>query len=185
MALEPSIRTPPVALPLGVAAPGNGEGAVGLRSTSTIVGLHFQSVSPSAMAFAGSAPIAGKVQLEGIIAVVDIVSAGEDPHRVQLALASDVPTTQAELDAAEQMFPRASQASDSRFSFIVSGKGGQAFFPIGTALVLNGRRIVGGFYNGHATSPEDVYVGLILHRVTGGESAGDPGFLTGEEVVPG
>lgn len=185
MAIRPVGGVVPVGVGEGPAPTrfGQGEAAVGLGSTSTIVGLHFQSVANAASSFAGTAPIAGKVQLEGVYISVGTGSVREDPHRFQLAIATNVPSSQAGIDAEEQVFPRSSQAVDSRFDLPVFGIVQDLFLPVTTGLVLNGRRIVCRFYCG-STATIDAYVGLILHRVSGGGTAGDPGFLSGEEVIP-
>lgn len=165
---------------MGGVGRGRGE-AVGWRSSSTIVGLHWESVAAGGTAFVGSAPVAGKVRLEGVLLSVDRGPVAEDPHRVQLAVATDVPGSQDELDAAEQIFPRASQAVASRFAVVLPSAVGALFVPVGGVVGLHGRRFVGGFYNGDARSI-DVYVGLVVHRVSGGAFLGRFGFLWGEAV---
>lgn len=158
------------------------DGAIGVRASSTVVGLHFASIGAATLGFGGSAPIAGKVQLEGIIFMAGSSAPAEDPHRFQMALASDVPASAADLDAAEQMFPRISQLVATR-NFIILDLGSLSFWlPVTTVLAMNGRRLVGGFYNGHAANAMDGYVGFVMHRVYGGASSGDPAFLSGEEV---
>lgn len=168
----------------GVEVPGGDGVALGLLSSSTFVGLHWQSVAAGGSGFAGSAPIAGKVELEGLIVGPQRVPAAEDPHRFQLGLASDVPASQAAMDAAEQLFARVSQADDSRFDLVVAWGDAGLFVPIGPVLAVNGRRIVGRWYNG-ATGAGDAWVGVTLHKVVGGAGQPDPGFLSGERVQDG
>lgn len=155
---------------------------IALLSSSTIVGLHWQSVATVASGFAGSAPIDGKVELEGVVISVQKVPAAEDPHRFQLAVASDVPTTQAEVDAGDQLFPRASQAAGSRFDVVVAWGDAGFFLPVGTIVALNGRRFIGRWYNG-STASADAYIGLVLHGVYGGWRGSYASFLAGEQVV--
>lgn len=156
-------------------------GAVGWRSSSTIVGLHWQSVAAGSTSFVGSSPITDKVRLEGILFLIDRGPMAEDPHRIQLGVATDVPTTQAEMDAAGQVFPRGSQAVESRFSIPWAAASGAVFVPLGGVIALHGRRFVGGFYNGDSRAI-DAYVGLVVHRVSGGAFVGRFGFLWGEPV---
>jgi len=158
------------------------EAGIALASSSTIVGLHFQSIGALSVGFAGSAPIAGRVQLQGLWWQFNVASGNVDPHRIQMAVGSNVPTTQAELDAGEAMFPRASQVAESRFAFVFFRSDDSRFVPVGTVLALNGRRIVGGFFNGSG-STIDAYVGLVLQRIVGGVQSGDPPFLEGEEIA--
>ena len=161
---------------------GSGAGGVGLRSTSTVVGLHWSSVGAGSAAFVGCAPIAGKVRLEGVLFVFDRGPLAEDPHRVQLAVASDVPSTQAEMDDGVQLFPRASQTSAGRYAMAWPAAAGALFLPVGGVVAMGGRRFVGGFYNGDSRAI-DAYVGLVVHRVSGGAIVGRFGFLFGEPVL--
>lgn len=156
--------------------------AIAVLSSSTIVGLHWQSVAAAGSGFAGSAPIEGVVELEGLVFSVQKVPAGEDPHRFQIAVASDVPASQGDVDAGDQLFPRASQAVDSRFDVIVAWGDAGFFLPVGTIVGLYGRRFVGRWYNG-ATAAADAYVGLVVHGVYGGRLGGYGSFLSGEHVV--
>lgn len=181
MSRTPTAPAPSPLVPAGAPSLRVGEGARGLWSTSTVVGLHFQSLAAAGSGFAGTAPIAGKVQLEGLFLSIRSAAAAEDPMRLQLAIGSNVPSTQAGIDGEEQMFPRASQAADSRYDLVLVASGGGFFLPVSTVLMMNGRRIVGRWYNG-ASATDDFYVGLILHRVIGGDERGDPGFLSGEEI---
>lgn len=156
-------------------------GAEAIISTSTIVGLHWLSIPATGNGFAGSDPIAGKVELEGIVFSVQGVPAGEDPHRFQLAIATEVPADQAAVDAGDQLFPRASQAADSRFDVVVCWGDAGFFLPVGAIVVLDGRRFIGRWYNG-ATAAGDAYIGLVLHGVSGGTRASMAGFMEGEPV---
>lgn len=156
--------------------------AVAVRSSSTVVGLHWQSVAGAGSGFAGSPPIAGKVELEGILISVQKVPAAGDPHRFRLAIATEIAASQAAIDGEHQLFPYASSATDSRYDLVVAWGDAGLFFPVETVLALNGRRIVGRWYNGSAVVA-DAYLGLVLHGVIGGESLGAPGFLVGEPVV--
>ncbi len=155
--------------------------AVAILSSSTIVGLHWQSVAAGASGYAASAPIEGKLELEGILITPAGIPALEDPHRFQLAVASDLPSTQAEIDAADQLFPRASQAAASRFDLVIPWGSAGLFLPVGSVLVIAGRRIVGRWYNG-ATSTADAYIALVVHDLSGGEHTTHAAFLSGEPV---
>lgn len=167
--------------PIGSDVAGGAGVAAALLSSSTVVGLHWQSVGAGASGFAGSAPIAGKVELEGLLLGPQRVPVAEHPHRFQLGLSSEVPVSQAEMDAAEQLFPRASQAEASRFDLVVAWGDGGLFLPVGSVLAMGGRRIVGRWYNG-AAGTGDAFVGVVLHRIIGGAGMGEPGFLSGEPV---
>lgn len=160
-----------------------GEPAIGLRASSTVVGLYFGSAGAAATVYAGSAPIAGKVQLEALW----IESGGPGLtgalDEVQLGLANAVPTSDAEVDASEALFSRASQVSGDQKTIYVRGGGASVVIPLSTVLVCNGRRFVGRFKNGGAVAATRMYVGLVMHRVYGGSSSGDPAFLSGEEVL--
>lgn len=167
--------------PIGGDGAGGRGVAAALLSSSTLVGLHWQSVGAGASGFAGSAPIAGKVELEGLLLGPQRVPVAEDPHRFQLGLLSDVPVNQGEMDAGEQLFPRVSQAEASRFDLVVAWGDAGLFLPVGSVLAMSGRRIVGRWYNGSSVAC-DAFVGVVLHRVIGGAGMGEPGFLCGESV---
>ena len=176
----------PAGPPAGMVAPtaigSLADAAVGLRGSSTVIGLHWQSVAAGVSGFVGSLPIAGKVRLEQLYWVQAQSADPEDPHRLQIGLGSDVPTTQAELDAAEPMFPQASQLFATRYSLLMCSVRRQLVLPVSTIVKMNGRRFVAGFYNG-AAGVTDVYVALVVHRVVGGAGGGDPSFLMGEPIV--
>jgi len=156
--------------------------AVGLRSTSTILGFHFESIAAGAVAFEGTVPIAGKIILDALWWDIGVGAVETDPHRIQLAMATDTPGTQAAMDGEEQVFTQASSAVVSK-SRLVTGSGGAGpLLVIGRELVLKGRRLVCGLFNGNAATTTDAYVGLVVHRVVGGQAGGDSGFLVGEEV---
>lgn len=170
---------------LQAAAAGAGEAegdAVGLWSTSTIVGLHWESVAAAGSGFAGSSPIAGKVELEGVVFGPQKVPAGEDPHRFRFGVATSVPSTEDGLAAEVQLFPRSSQAAGSRNDVVVAWGDLGFFLPVSTLINMMGRRLVGRWYNG-STSTADAYVAFVLHEVVGGESGGLGGFLLGEAVT--
>lgn len=156
--------------------------AIALLSTSTIVGLHWQSVGAGASGFVGSAPIDGLVELEGLVFSVQGVPVAEDPHRFQIAIASEVPSAQADVDAGDQLFPRASQAGDSRFDIVVAWGNAGFFLPVGAVVALFRRRFVARWYNG-GTGTADAYVGLVLHGVFAGSRATYAGFGAGEFIV--
>jgi hypothetical protein len=145
--------------------------------------LHFESIAASSWGLAGTVPIAGKVQLEGLILFAGSTHVAEDPHMVQLALGTEIPATQAALLGEEQLFPRASQAVGAMSGFPVNAYYAMLFVPVTTVVSFNGRRLLGGFYNGNGVSAMDGYVGVLMHRIYGGSSSGDPAFLSGEEVV--
>lgn len=155
--------------------------AVAILSSSTIVGLHWQSVAPGTSGYAASAPIEGKLELEGVLIAPQGIPADADPHRFQLAVASDLPSTQAEIDAADQLFPRASQAIATRYCLIIPWGSAGLFLPVGSVLAPAGRRIVGRWYNG-ATSTADAYISLVVHGLSGGEHTTHAAFLSGEPV---
>lgn len=173
---------PPGTVVSPVAVGGSEEGAVGLKGSSTLVGLHFESIATTALGLAGSVPIAGKVALEFVKIGFRDSAVLEDPHRFQLALASGIPANQAALDSGEQLFPQASSAAGSKACVMVFSSSEGFFVPVTTVVQLNGRRIVCGWYNG-ATTTGDAYVLLGVHRVLGGAGGGDPSFLSGEPVV--
>lgn len=162
---------------------GAGDAAIGLRSSSTIVGLSFGTIAATATGYGGSVPIAGKVQLEGAYFVCPVLPDAGVLHYAQLGIASDVPTTQAEVDGAEQLFPRASNVVGEASTILLGGLGEDVFLPLSTVVVMNGRRFIGRATNKSTVAPGGFYVALLMHRVYGGSVAGDPAFLSGEEVI--
>lgn len=156
--------------------------AVAHWSTSTIVGLHWESVAAGGTGFVGTSPIAGKIELEGLLFGPQKVPAGEDPHRFRLGVATTVPGSELVLAAEVQLFPRASQAVDFPADVVVAWGDAGLFLPVSTLINMMGRRIVGRWYNG-ATVAGDAYVGIVLHEVVGGEGGPAGGFLLGEPVL--
>lgn len=163
---------------------GDGKPAVAIVSTSTVVGLHWQSVAAGADGFVASAPIEGKVELEGILITPQGVPVLEDPHRFQVALGSSLAVDQAGMDAGIQLFPRGSQASGSRYDLVVAWGSAGLYLPIGAGLNVNGLRFLGRWYNGGASSA-DAYLGIWLHLLVGGEPSLNTGFLSGEFIAGG
>ena len=157
-------------------------GGVGLRASSTIVGLHFAAVAAGGGGYAGSVPIAGKVQLEGVWLVAGITVGSGELHQFQLAIATEIPASQADMDAGEQLFPRASTLAGEGSTLLFGLWGGGMVIPVTTLIAMNGRRFIGRVTNRHGATASTFYVGLVLHRVIGGSTAGDPPFLLGEEV---
>ena len=158
-------------------------GAEALISSSTIVGLHFSAIPSTGNGFVGSAPVPGKVELEGIVFSVQGVPAAEDPHRFQLAIASEVPSNQEDVDAGDQLFPRASQLAESRHDIVVAWGDAGFFLPVGSIVHLNGRRFIARWFNGNVLSAGgDAYLGIVVHGVSGGTGASMAGFLEGEPV---
>ena len=157
-------------------------GAVGLRGSSTVVGLHFAGVAAGGSGFAGSVPIAGKVQLEGLWMEAGLPSPVGDLHELQLAIATGVPASQAAVDAGEQLFPRGSSLGGEASTIFWCGGDAGVFVPLTTVVAMNGRRFIGRVTNRHALTGSEFYIGLVMHRVVGGSTAGDPPFLSGEEI---
>lgn len=157
-----------------------GEG-VALRSTSTIVGMWFNSVTALGDGFSSTDPISGKVQLEGLFVSMGGSTGASLSHRLTLAIRSEQATSQNEIEVSELVFPRAGGGVIRVGRLAFPGPAGQFFIPLNTVLAINGRRLVGMWENGDSVV-QDFYVGLVLHRVEGGESTGDPGFLSGESV---
>ena len=156
--------------------------AVGLRASSTIVGLHFAAVAGGGVGFAGSAPIAGKVQLEGFWWVCNTTPAAGELHELQLAIDSEVPGNQVAVDAGEQLFARASTVAGEGSTIYGFVYGSGWFMPLTTVVAMNGRRFIGRIKNLSAAAASAFYVGLVMHQVVGGALSGDPAFLSGEEV---
>lgn len=161
----------------GVADP-----AVGLRASSTLVGLGFGAIAQTATGLAGSAPIAGKVQLEGIWIVSGVLPVAGGLHRLQLAIDSEVPSTAGDVDAGEQLFTRANTIAGELSTIDFGGLGQDMWLPLTTVVAMNGRRFIGRIVNQSTAAAGGFYVGLVMHRVYGGASSGDPAFLSGEEV---
>ena len=171
-------RVEPVQRP--VAGPDD-DVAVGLRGSSTILGVHFQSVGAATLSIGGTLPIAGKVQLEGLWLMTAASAAVLDPHRFQCTLDSEVPADQAGLDGGEQLFPGASNLSVSKNSLMYTGDVASFFVPVTTLLKMNSRRLIVGWTNGGGGA-SDAYFAFVLHRVIGGQGGGDPHLFSSEEV---
>ena len=154
---------------------------VALTGSSTIVGLHWQSVGSGSTSFVGSVPLPGKVQVTGVLLSVDRGSAVEDPHRFQFAVATGTPGSQAELDGSQQVFAAASQVGGQRSGVVVCAENASVFLPVSSVIGFHGRRLVAGFYNGNSRTV-DAYAAFVLHRVSGGALVSAFGFLWGERV---
>jgi len=155
--------------------------AVAFSSTSTVVGLHWASAASTAVSFAGTAPLTGNIQLEGVFFAVRSGPGLEDPHRLQLAIATNVPGNQAALDAGVQIFPRAGQTPGIESALLLTLLNGGMYFPVSTVINVDGMRIVGGFYNASG-SVQDLYVPIVLRGVAGGDVGALPTFLQGPVV---
>lgn len=154
---------------------------VALTGSSTVVGLHWQSVGSGSTSFVGSVPLPGKVQVSGVFLSADRGSAVEDPHRFQFAVATGVPGSQAVLDEAQQVFAAASQVTGERSGLLVCAEVASVFLPVSSVIGFRGRRLVGGFYNGNSRTV-DAYAAFVVHRVSGGALVSAFGFLWGESV---
>lgn len=155
--------------------------AIVLRSSATIVGMNWYDVAGLATVFSGTVPIAGKVCLEWLSFNGGAIGTYLKLCWLQLAIASEVPVFQSDLDAGEQVFPHMSSVvgAESRLSFRI------AYYPevfrLGMGISMNGRRFVAGFYNGGANAAS-VQMTLGLTRVVGGEVGSGVQFLSGERL---
>lgn len=143
------------------------EGGGDLLGSSTVVGLFYGDVAAGVSAYEGSPPIPGVVRVTEIGWRVGRLSSGTGMHRLQLGVASDVPATAGEMDAAEQLFPHASSEVGGESELRMYSIYASFRFSLDRLLFLNGRRIVGRFESGAASGNGDFYVYLIVHRVDG------------------
>jgi len=111
--------------------------------TARVVGIHFERVLGGNVGFEGTLPLAGTVWLSELQWEAGV---GSDPkwfHELQLAVGDQVPTTDAEIDALEQLFPRASAFAGALSSLFMYSIYRSFRVRVGLALVMIGRRCVG------------------------------------------
>lgn len=148
-----------------------GEGITGrgrfrhIEGSGDLVQLWYPNLASGAVGFSGTTPQGDWVWLDWLSFYVNRTPVAGMQHWCQLALATEIPTTESELNAAEQIFPYSLCRSDSRSAIPVGGGEPGAVLSIGRALATRGRRIVGGFWNVSAAAGE-FSVRMGIHDVS-------------------
>lgn len=132
---------------------------------SPIIGLFWEDVAAAATEFVGSVPVAGRVRVKGLVLSGGVEGTGNSAHFVQFALGTETPGSQLALDAMEPVFADACQSRAERRRIVIGTFGGPIYIPLGVVLEVNGRRLVGGWLNGHATTAGTFWAGFVVERV--------------------
>ena len=146
-----------------------------------MIGLLSSNASSAEIRYVGSDPVVGKLQLEGILISVGKQAADDDMHSFSFRLHTNVSSTLAEFETGELVFPRINQTGGPKRRLYLGMGSKDLFFPVYTAISMNGRRFIVEWYNG-SDAIVDCMVVFFVHAVEGGEMSGDPSFFSGERL---
>lgn len=120
------------------------------------IGIHFNGIGAGALSIGGTMPLYGDWTVSQIAFTADVPGAS-GPNTFQVVLASDVLTTQAELNSAEQLFRGGSEDAVGGFGLSFTEGPSSLVVPGPFVIKARKRRLVVGFTNG-GVAAADAYV---------------------------